>query len=237
MAGTPHAPLASECHLVRVQLNHPHTGQTLRLHVADTERLLEIARDWIPRYGSKVKTVVLTWWTDSDLRNLPPKSGTPEIQQALNAAETFIDLENSSAPLLERVLLLHDALIATILPACSNLLDLKILRHTRRVTKLEGDHHVRFHSERTLNALDDIGGWIGTIARRKYRVTHGGGHPAGPVAQHNSPQYPRRRRVFRHCHVECFLGGSLDCKGLSAWSLTLPASPPGCNCGSILSGT
>lgn len=113
----------------------------------------------MPRWGSKVKTILFTWWTDADLRNLLRESGRSEVQQALDAAETFIGLEHAS-PLLEKVLLLHDALIATILRACSNLLDLNVLRHIYRVIRSEGDHHVGIHSERTLSALADIGGRI-----------------------------------------------------------------------------
>ncbi|KWU43005.1 hypothetical protein RHOSPDRAFT_35391 [Rhodotorula sp. JG-1b] len=54
--------------------------QTVRLRVADLESLLELARDWMPRYGTKVKTVQLTWWTDDDLRDLRRIRDTPERQ-------------------------------------------------------------------------------------------------------------------------------------------------------------
>lgn len=144
---------------VRVRAESPFYEQTLHLRAADTKHLLELARNSMPRCGAKVKTVVLTWWTDVDLRNLPRESRTSEIQQALDAAETFIGLENAAAHL-EKVLLLHDALIATILRACSNLLDLKVLRRIHRVIRSEGDHHVEIHSKRTLSALADIGGRI-----------------------------------------------------------------------------
>lgn len=113
--------------------------------------MLELARDYMPRFGTKVKTVVFTWWTDADLRNLPLASYASDVQQALAAAESFTGLESAPAPTLPEICALQDALIATILQACSNLLDLTVFQHTNTVLIFvdpEGEE-VEFHAWRT----------------------------------------------------------------------------------------
>lgn len=105
----------------------------------------------MPRCGSKVKTLVLTWWTDADLEKLPLESNASNFQQALEAAESFTGLKSSWAPTLPEICALQDALIATILQACSNLLDLTVFQHTNTVLIFvdpEGEE-VEFHAWRT----------------------------------------------------------------------------------------
>lgn len=114
----------------RIQLKHSLTRQTLRLRVADLKSLLELARDWIPRYGTKVKTVQLTWWTHDELRDLRRIYDTPGRQQALGVAERFTGLQPPSSKVLLRTFDLHDALVAWILQACSNFLHIKLIEQT-----------------------------------------------------------------------------------------------------------
>ena len=135
MAGTPNAPLlliAWGCclRLARIQLKHSLTRQTVRLRVADLESLLELARDWMPRYGTKVKTVQLTWWTDDDLRDLRRIRDTPERQQAASAAESFIGLGSPYPSGWRETFDLPDALVAEILQACSNFLHIRLIEQT-----------------------------------------------------------------------------------------------------------
>lgn len=185
------------------RLNHSHIWQTLRLRAADTERLLELARDYMPRCGPKVKTLVLTWWTDADLRELPRERDKFEVQQALAAAGRFTCLESASPPTLPELCALHDALIATILQACSDLLSLTVLQHTNAVLKLvdpEGAE-VEFYPWTTQAALQGIGGKNHsgrTIPRRlKFQFLSSSDSPAEPVAKHQAPPYSHPRRVFR----------------------------------------
>lgn len=105
-------------------------GQSLHIRAADTDRLLELARDWVPRHGSKVKTLAFTWWTTVDLGNLPRLSGTPKIQQALNEVERFTGSRDPSGKSMPRMLNSHNELIATILRGCPNLLSFKVLQET-----------------------------------------------------------------------------------------------------------
>lgn len=115
---------------VRIQLKHSLTRQTVRLRVADLENLLELARDWMPRYGTKVKTVQLTWWTDDDLRDLRRIRDTPERQQAASAAESFIGLGSPYPSGWRETFDLPDALVAEILQACSNFLHIRLIEQT-----------------------------------------------------------------------------------------------------------
>lgn len=162
MAGTPHAPLPLSFISARIRLISFRTWQTLHLRAADTERLLGLARDYLPRYGSKVKILVLTWWTRDDLRYLSRTSRTSEIQQVLAAAESFTGLESASVPTLPEICALQDALTATILQACSNLLDLTVLQHTNTMTNFVNPDgtEVEFHLWKTQVALAGIGGRI-----------------------------------------------------------------------------
>ncbi|KWU42231.1 hypothetical protein RHOSPDRAFT_36270 [Rhodotorula sp. JG-1b] len=123
----------------------------------DLESLLELARDWMPRHGTKVKTLVLTWWTEADLRNLhlaPRKN-----QEALGAAERFVGLTTSPAQPDKRAFDLHDALVATILQACSEPVDLELVRYATKTLYVIGEHGnpLLVSSSRTDGALHQIG--------------------------------------------------------------------------------
>ncbi|KAG0660616.1 hypothetical protein C6P46_004479 [Rhodotorula mucilaginosa] len=133
--------------------------QSLHIRASDTVRLLELARDYMPRYGAKVKTLLFTWWTVVDLENLDRLDGTPHIQQSLNALECFTGLRDPSEASILRMVRLHDALIATILRACPNLLGLKARPETtaaRYLSKYD-DGEVAISPGRTKDALYQIG--------------------------------------------------------------------------------
>jgi hypothetical protein len=116
----------------------------------------------MPRCGSKVKTLVLTWWTDADLEKLPLESNASNFRQALEAAESFTGLKSSWAPTLPEICALQDALIATILQACSNLVDLTVLQHMNTVHNFvtPQSDEVGYYSWMTQRVLQHIGGMI-----------------------------------------------------------------------------
>lgn len=96
----------------------------------------------MPRYGANVKTVVLMWWTTHDVRILTALSGVPKIQQALDTAESLTGRTSESASPSQRAFALHDALIATVIRACPNLLTLKFRPETT-TSHLTSDEHGR----------------------------------------------------------------------------------------------
>lgn len=130
------------------------------MHVcaANTERLLELARDWMPRYGAEVKTLLFTWWTSADLRGLQRESNTPKIQQVLTAAERLTGLRTLSANPVLRTFVLHDALIARILHACSGLRDLRVIQVRAATLDYKGDDGTKtpIVSSRTASALQRV---------------------------------------------------------------------------------
>ena len=86
----------------------------------------------MPQHGPKFKSLVLLWWATADLSQFDDVSN---FRRTLEAAERFTGLTSSSASLSERVSALQDALLATILRACSNLSDLKFLPQTVTSTR------------------------------------------------------------------------------------------------------
>ncbi|TKA51959.1 hypothetical protein B0A53_05043 [Rhodotorula sp. CCFEE 5036] len=127
----------------------------------NTESLLELARDWVPRYGTRVKTLVLVWWTQDDIGDLRRISRTPERQQAIDAAKRFIGPEIPPAPDLNIFFKQHDALIATILRACSNLVELKVIQETDTTHFARRNEGIELWVGLTKAALQQI---IGRIA-------------------------------------------------------------------------
>jgi hypothetical protein len=119
--------------------------------------LLELARDWMPRHGAKVKSLVLLWSPTTYLSQLDDAS---KIQQTLEAGRSFTGLQSSSGPLSERVSALQDALIAMVLRACSNLSDLKFLPQTMTSTRFFINNKAKgllINAGSTKLALQDIG--------------------------------------------------------------------------------
>lgn len=114
----------------------------------------------MPRYGAKVKTLLITHWTDVDLgnQNLSRRTEILAAQHTLDAAERVIGLKPSSGELLERLSELHDALTATIVRACSNVVALKLIQRTplHHVARDKGGEVV-VRSSRTDDALRAVG--------------------------------------------------------------------------------
>ncbi|KWU43007.1 hypothetical protein RHOSPDRAFT_35393 [Rhodotorula sp. JG-1b] len=134
--------------------------QTLPVRAADLDCLLELARDWMPQHGPKVKSLVLLWWATADLSQFDDVSN---FRRTLETAERFTGLTSSSAPLSERVSALQDALLATILRACSNLSDLKFLPQTVTSTRFFINNKGKIlvvDADSTKLALQQIGGRI-----------------------------------------------------------------------------
>lgn len=160
MAGTPHDPLARDVISVRIQLIYSHTWQTLRLCAADTRRLLELARDYMPRCGFKVKELVIVWWTVDNVSDVWDRTDLPSDPQ-LEASERFIGLNPLPDQPLQRVFDVSDVLIATILRACAKLRHFKVVnRMTTRCFKGNEGSKVTITSSRTENALQELGGKI-----------------------------------------------------------------------------
>lgn len=135
------------------------------LRVADTERLLELARDYMPRYGAKVKKLVLVWWIVDDLSELSNRINMPSNSQleALEASERLTGLNALPDQPLQRVFDVHDALIATILQACAKLPHLKVVdRMTTRSLEVKEGSKITISSSRTENALQELGSRIGS---------------------------------------------------------------------------
>lgn len=138
----------------------------MHLRLADTERLLELARDFMPRYGAKIKKLVLVWWTIDDLSDLCYRSDTPSNSQleALEASERFTGLRAVSDQPLQRVFDARDALIATILQACTKLLHFKVVdRMTTRTLEFKKGSKITISSSRTKNALQELGSRISSV--------------------------------------------------------------------------
>ncbi|TKA51036.1 hypothetical protein B0A53_05831 [Rhodotorula sp. CCFEE 5036] len=114
--------------------------QTLHLRLADTERLLELARDFMPRYGAKIKKLVLVWWTIDDLSDLCYRSDTPSNSQleALEASERFTGLRA----------LLHFKVVD---------------RMTTRTLEFKKGSKITISSSRTKNALQELGSRISSV--------------------------------------------------------------------------
>lgn len=112
----------------------------------------------MPRYGAKVKSLLITRGTDVDLWNFSHRIEILAAQHTLDAAERFMGLEVSSAKPFVRASEFHDALIAAIVRACSNVVALKLIQRASKpyIARNKGGEVV-VRSSRTDDVLRAVG--------------------------------------------------------------------------------